>query len=150
VSDEKALDDSLADFTDKLIAQSKIDTAIPPEIAEEAKLAVSLQKLIAPEGKPSPQMRQQLSLRLSSAFDANEREKIRRKRLPFFRRYPLASAAAALVIVVMGIALFNLDSLTAGSEVGTADGNLDSLTIAILVGLGIIGLLLVYFLQRRK
>jgi hypothetical protein len=149
VSDEKALDDSLADYTDKLLSHSA-DDSVPPEIAEEAQLAASLQGLIAPKGKPSVQMRQQLALRLASAYDAHEREKFRRSRLPFFRRYPLATSAAAVLVLILGIVLVNLDNLSAEGEVATGAGAIDVVTVAFFVILAVLGLVAAFFLERRK
>ena len=150
MSDEKALDDSLADYTDKLLAQAS-DNPIPAELEEEARIAASLQRLIAPKGQPSAQMRQQLSLRLATAFDANEREKLRRKRLPFFRRYPIATASAAVLLLVFGIVAYaNPELFRAENEVGTSVGALDLVTLSFFVVLGILGLAAAFFLERRK
>lgn len=150
MSDEKALDESLADYTDKLLAQAS-ENPIAPEIAEEARIAASLQRLIAPKGQPSAQMRQQLSLRIASSFDANEREKLRRKRLPFYRRYPLATAAAAVIVLVFGIAAYtNPELFRAETEAATGVGAIDILTLSFFAVLGVLGVIAAFFLERRK
>lgn len=145
--DEKALDESLAAYTDKLLAQDA-SNPIPEGLEDEAKLVQSLQRLVS--SKPNAQARQALGNKLAKAFDANEGEKFRRKNLPFYKRYPMQTGtAAAVLLLLVGVAsMYQTNS--ASTLTGTSIGNLDFLTLAFFLLFALGGLAAAYWLNRKK
>ena len=141
MSDEKTYEDDLASMTDAILNDAEFQTPAAPD--EDAALIQHLVHVI--RTSPNPEQEKTFAAKLGAKFDSYQREQIRLRRLPFYRRYPLGTAAASIVLVA-GITFLSLNNT--GALQSTAAGA-DSAFLVIIPMLAAIGLL-TYIIYRWK
>lgn len=158
MTDERELDDKLAQFADDLLAQKDqqaLSRSDDPQIRalEEALLRM----MEARPGEPDPQLRMRVRSRLSQAWEENhpvpaplKNSPGKRKRLSFgdlFRVNAFAPRLAlVLVVIVVLVGVLLLVPPETGGLTGTATG---SFPLPILLGFAVIVILVYLYFRRR-
>jgi hypothetical protein len=144
MADNARLDDELAAFTDSLLAGE--EAPVPAELSELAAVVRQLHTVIDPQARPTPVFEERLTQRLNREWTIQHERRPQTWRS--YRLTRLAALAAALAVILVGVAL-----LSSGGDNEPVQGTaIDSTigTVAVLVALVGLGILVLIWLRQRR
>jgi hypothetical protein len=144
MDNKRALDDDLANMTDRLLAGEEVKTL--PDNQDLGAVVKQLRKLVAPS-VPDAAYRARLTQRLNEEWEAGHHQQARR--LPGRSFLLFAILAASLVVVLIGVLLVLWsDSLGKPALQGTALGAI-TWVIPVLLVVALCAAVLIIWRRRR-
>lgn len=151
MDDKQELDDTLANLTDQII-DGKDDLDMSLGLEDEVQTLRLLHQFIKSDEIVDTQFRKKLSTRLNAEWDKTQRQQIKKRLIPFHRRYArqlAASAAAVLIITVAALSLLDSGSSGTPNTVATAEGDLP-IELVFVFAIGLIVFAIYFYYKNKK